>query len=505
MAVTETLPLDRITTEGTQARAALSDPIIQEYAEAMAQGEAFPPIEVYFDETTYWLADGFHRVSAAKVAGHTTMAGVVYQGGKREALLHAVSANERHGYRRTDVDRRHAVRLLLADPEWREWNNSAIARQCRVSEFLVRTLRHTLEPPHATPEPPVRTKKVQRGGTTYSMRTGRIGSATASNASPVATHTVAASAETQDGSDSAPPSSIASKTDTPPAPALYVHPEATPAGPSVPPQMEDESHPAPAPPAPRLIDAWQQATDTDRKVFVAVYCDELRTLLAAHDEPSKTRVSTLRHEPPSPGSPDALHRPAVIQLADGGELTYIPGFFPARVADEMFVELRDSIAWEQMTIRGHQERRMTKWFGEFAYTYSGVTRPAVSWDKVPQAVQSIRLAVECEIFGTSDGQFNGVLLNYYRTGDDQIGLHADDEKDILCDSPIASVSFGAARRFILQHNHSRERREITLTHGSLLVMAGTTQRFWKHRVPVERRIREGRINLTFRRYSRGAA
>jgi alkylated DNA repair dioxygenase AlkB len=505
MAATETLPLDHITTQGTQARAALSDTIIHEYAEALARGDTFPPIEVYFDETTYWLADGFHRVNAARIAGHTTIAAVVHAGGTREALLHAISANEEHGYRRTDADRRHAVSLLLADAEWREWNNSAIARQCRVSEFLVRTLRRAHEPPHATPESPVRTKKVQRGGTTYPMRTGRIGSATASKTPPVVARTATAGAETQEGIDTAPPSSIASKTVTPSAPALYVHQEETPAGPSVPPQTEDESHPASAPPWPHLIDAWQQATDDERKVFIAMYCDDLRTLLAAHDEQSKTRVSTLRNARPSHGSPDALNRPAVIQLANGGELTYIPGFFPDRVADEMFAELRDGIPWEQIKIRGHLEPRMTKWFGEFAYRYSGVTRPAVPWDEVPQAVQSVQSAVEREVFGTSTDRFNGVLLNYYRSGDDKIGWHADDEKDILRDSPIASVSFGAERRFILKHNQTGERREITLAHGSLLVMAGTTQRFWKHCVPVERRIKQGRINLTFRRYSRGAA
>jgi hypothetical protein len=412
MAATETLPLDDITTEGTQARAALSDTIIQEYAAAMARGETLPPLDVYFDETTYWLADGFHRVSAAKIAGHTTIAAIVHEGGKREALLHAVSANETHGHRRTEADRRHAVSLLLADPEWQAWNNSAIARQCRVSEFLVRTLRRTLEPSQGTPELPVRTKKVHRGGTTYPMQTGKIGSATASKTPPVAARTASAGAETQEGIGPAPPSSIASKTDTPPAPALYVHQEATPAGPSVPPQTEDESHPVPAPSAPRLLDAWQQATAADRQVFIAVYCDELRTLLAAHAKLSKTRVSTRRNAPPSPGSSDALHRPAVIQLANGGELTYIPGFFPDLMADALFAELRDGIAWEQIKIRGHREPRMTKWFGEFAYRYSGVTRPAVPWDEVPQAVQSVQSAVEREVFGTSTSRFNGVLLNY---------------------------------------------------------------------------------------------
>src|SRR5262249_8894460 len=143
----------------------------------------------------------------------------------------------------------------------------------------------------------------QRGGTTYPMRTGRIGSATASKIPPVATRTASAGAETHEGIDTPPPSSIASKTDIPTAPALYIHQEEPPAGPSAPPQTEDGSPPAPAPPSPRLIDAWQQATDDERKVFIAVYCDDLRILLAAHDEQSITRVSTLRNACPSQGNP----------------------------------------------------------------------------------------------------------------------------------------------------------------------------------------------------------
>jgi alkylated DNA repair dioxygenase AlkB len=231
------------------------------------------------------------------------------------------------------------------------------------------------------------------------------------------------------------------------------------------------------------MDAWQQASADERRVFVAVYRDELRTL----------------------SMPGAMHRQPLIYLADGGVLIYILGFFPGPVADKFFEALRDGITWEHVKFRGRPQRLMTKWLGEFAYTYSGVTRPAVPWDEVPQLVRSIRLAVECEVFGTSAGQFNGVLLNYYSTGKDQLRWHADAEEDILPDSPIASVSLGAARRFILRHNDTDERREVTLEHGSLLVMAGTTQRFWQHCVPVEQDVKEGRINLTFRMYSRGSA
>src|SRR5215831_3392079 len=123
------------------------------------------------------LPDGFHRLQAAKQAGRDSITATIHPGGQRAALLHALGANDTHGHRRTDADRRHAVELMLADPEWREWNNSAIARQCRVSEFLVRTVRQERAPTPETQEPPERTRKVTRGGKTYTMRTGRIGTA----------------------------------------------------------------------------------------------------------------------------------------------------------------------------------------------------------------------------------------------------------------------------------------------------------------------------------------
>src|SRR6266446_3843725 len=154
MAEIETLPTDRIATEDTQVRVTLSDIIIREYAEGLTRGDVFPPIDVYFDGEAYWLADGFHRVKATRAAGRDSIAATVHQGDKRAALLHAVGANEAHGHRRTDADRRHAVHLLLTDPEWQTWNNSEIARKCHVSEFLVRTVQRELEPPQEIPEPP---------------------------------------------------------------------------------------------------------------------------------------------------------------------------------------------------------------------------------------------------------------------------------------------------------------------------------------------------------------
>jgi len=308
MAEIETLPVDRIATEDTQVRLTLSNTIIHEYAEGLTRGDVFPPIDVFFDGEAYWLADGFHRVKAATEAGRDTITATVHQGGKREALLHAVGANEEHGHRRTDADRRRAVHLLLTDPEWQTWNNSEIARKCHVSEFLVRTLRRELEPPQKTPEPSVRTKKVQRGGKTYPMRTGRIGSATPSKTPPVATRTESGArpappvplAEQQEGIDAAPASSIASKTDIPPVSALYVHQEETPADPAIlPAQTEDQipAEPIIPQPQPGLTDIWHQASTEERTLFVAMYHEELRTLLAAWDEQTKQRTSPRTASP----------------------------------------------------------------------------------------------------------------------------------------------------------------------------------------------------------------
>jgi len=138
----ELLPCERLViVGGLQVRKVLSETIIQAYADALRRGVQFPPIDVYFDGHIHWLADGLHRLEAAKRVGHTTIAIVCYPGGKREALLHRLGANEAPGRRRTNADRRNAVHMMLADAEWREWSDQQIARHCNVSEGLVRSLR----------------------------------------------------------------------------------------------------------------------------------------------------------------------------------------------------------------------------------------------------------------------------------------------------------------------------------------------------------------------------
>jgi hypothetical protein len=172
--VAETIHIDRISTDGTQTRAELNQAVISEYAEAYKEGIELPPIEVYFDETVYWLADGFHRVKAVQQIGRDTIAANVHSGGQREALGSALGANERHGLRRTNADRRHAVMIMLNDPEWGGWANTEIARQCHVSEFLVRTIRNEITAAETEPVKE-RTRQAQRGTTTYPMKTENIG------------------------------------------------------------------------------------------------------------------------------------------------------------------------------------------------------------------------------------------------------------------------------------------------------------------------------------------
>lgn len=201
-------------------------------------------------------------------------------------------------------------------------------------------------------------------------------------------------------------------------------------------------------------------------------------------------------------------RDTTIGLAGGGELVYIPRFLSEKESAEAYRTLRATLSWEQRVIsifgKRYPQPRLIAWVGDFSYSYSGLTLSAAPW---PEVLLRLREKVEERVFGESEGQYRGVLLNYYRDGLDSIGMHADDEPEILSDSAIASLSLGATRRLRLRYQAGRREGdekpaglEIDLEDGSLLLMQGTTQRFWHHGIPKEPRVREGRINLTFRRY-----
>ena len=170
------IPITAIRTDGgTQPRAVMDFTIVEEYANAMADGALFPPLVVFYDGTDHWLADGFHRRSAADTLGLAEVECDVHQGTVRDAVLYSVSANASHGMRRTNDDKRRAVLKILNDTEWGQWSDREIARRCGVNHEMVGKLRPApvVSGGNRQMEPP---RFASRGGTTYTMNTSRIGS-----------------------------------------------------------------------------------------------------------------------------------------------------------------------------------------------------------------------------------------------------------------------------------------------------------------------------------------
>lgn len=158
--------------------------------------------------------------------------------------------------------------------------------------------------------------------------------------------------------------------------------------------------------------------------------------------------------------------------------------------------LLEVIPFQQKSIivfgKTHPQPRLTAWFGPCAYTYSHLT-----WEpqELPERLLEVKSAVEeyCEC------EFPTMLANLYRDGNDKVGWHSDDEPLFGSDPIIASLSFGAARDFILRRKDDHSVKEkFKLTHGSLLVMPKGTQTAWEHCLPKRKRVSEPRINFTFR-------
>lgn len=161
------LSIDTIRTDGgTQSRAEINETVVADYANAMNDPETvFPPVVVYHDGKDYWLADGFHRLSAWKQLGRAEIPADVRQGDRRRAILHSVQANANHGLQRTNEDKRRAVITLLDDAEWVGWSDREIARQCRVDHKTVGKIRQD----YLGNSPDSRT--VERAGTVYQQST----------------------------------------------------------------------------------------------------------------------------------------------------------------------------------------------------------------------------------------------------------------------------------------------------------------------------------------------
>lgn len=154
----------------TQPRAELNQDVIADYAQQMNNGDRFPSIVVFHDGSDYWLADGFHRYHAAKKNEYQVIKSDVKQGTRRDATLYSLGANNSHGLRRTNTDKKRVIETCLKDAEWSKWSNREIARHCAVDEISVRRYRDALSATLSQIE-----RHVERNGTTYTMNTSNIG------------------------------------------------------------------------------------------------------------------------------------------------------------------------------------------------------------------------------------------------------------------------------------------------------------------------------------------
>lgn len=180
------------------------------------------------------------------------------------------------------------------------------------------------------------------------------------------------------------------------------------------------------------------------------------------------------------------------------EVWLYPAFFDGDESNTFLQNLTSEISWRQPVITVASGEittpRMVGWCSDenINYGYSGLSLEHTAWTPT---LQKIKPRVEAAVGVT----FNGVLLNYYRDADDNVTWHSDEETLLGAQSVIASVSLGGARPFQFKHKQQPDlRTEILLTSGSLLVMRGTTQQFWKHRIPKSKEPTAPRLNLTFR-------
>ena len=228
-----------------------------------------------------------------------------------------------------------------------------------------------------------------------------------------------------------------------------------------------------------------------------------------------------------PMRPHASGRGHVITVPDG-ELYYAPHFFEQKISDramqlllandqfnaqstnwhevENFAQIHwQNIQWQHDEIQMYGKTmllpRISAWYGDSdrPYTYSGIRLQPKPWN-------SMLTWIRTELANISGHDFNSVLLNWYRSGEDHISWHTDAEPELGKNPVIASVNFGASRRFLLRRADNPQCKiEMPLHHGSLLVMSGALQHHWQHSVPKQAKVKDSRINMTFRQILKGEA
>jgi alkylated DNA repair dioxygenase AlkB len=164
-------------------------------------------------------------------------------------------------------------------------------------------------------------------------------------------------------------------------------------------------------------------------------------------------------------------------------------FFYQKLMDTIQFENDEAIIFGKKIIT----KRKVAWYGSaaFSYTYSKITKTATIFTKELLALKAI---VEKE----SGETYNSCLLNLYHSGEEGMGYHSDGEKMLKKNAAIASLSLGVARKFSFKHRENKQRIDLILENGSLLVMKEATQTNWLHRLPPTKKVNVPRINLTFR-------
>jgi len=188
--------------------------------------------------------------------------------------------------------------------------------------------------------------------------------------------------------------------------------------------------------------------------------------------------------------------PELLRIpVEDGELAFMSQLPLPWPNGEVLQRLLDETEWKAETIflfgREVLQPRLSAWYGEKSYTYSGRR-----FDPLP--FTPLQLAIRHAVEEATGKRFNSVLLNYYRDGNDSMGFHSDDERELGREPAIASVTFGDTRTFILKHKQQPKTLKLDLTDGSLLLMSGKLQNCWRHGINKERTPRGPRVNLTFR-------
>jgi alkylated DNA repair dioxygenase AlkB len=180
-----------------------------------------------------------------------------------------------------------------------------------------------------------------------------------------------------------------------------------------------------------------------------------------------------------------------------GEVISYGKIFSDELSAHIFDELSNKISWMNETVimfgKAITTKRKVAFYANegISYTYSKITKNALQW--LP-ALEQVKLTIE----QYTGQKYNACLLNYYHNGNEGMGWHADNEKEIITHSSIASVSIGANRKFSFKHKISKEVISVILENGSLIEMKGELQQYWLHSLPKSLKVTAPRINLTFR-------